>query len=1313
MNKLGVSLIILIIHLLQIDIIFGDNYFTSSSFVSNSDKMQGVLKNSGSSALIIMNSQTNQKIYEINSSTNTFKTPFQQSNFKFLKGYYFTNEKLILAFGNHLLYFCSPSTLSKIGEPVEYDSINKDNLEATFLDVIEDTNEKKIYGLIGFSQPLTKKLYINSYLINDKENSFTLDKTLTMDLSSNSGSLNNINCNFMKNQTVILCMYNVPGTNKITIGLISEDFQQIEKTKTIDVVESTENKMIKIAYDRVFMSYFGTDNSVKYSLIRISEEKKNEKYELLINIDNPNSNISYLKDKEVKKISLSYGNGGLLNLFSYKKDNKYYLELLWFVVYGGVYIDQFTSPIETEGEVENAGVITFDGAGDKGLFYSVSNKVNSIIFSKILYCNFISKQGYSGQEYNIKYSQMTQNVLPGITCHIEGTNALIDDTQKQIQFTGKSSGTFLFNYKFNITQPHNYSSPRCFFSITSCNVACSSCEVFSNNVDNTKCLACAQNYVGHEGETNLRRAQCTHISRKIDRFYYNSTEEGGKGKFMKCYHSCQRCDGPKTDTSHNCLVSSCQKGFIYFPETKSCNCEYWIKEKENELCLEGCTKENPYHVSTRGECVKRCDTEQVYRKTYFDACVEICPPESEEKNLICRTSYEEVINIIDKKIRGLANIKKISDTKDHAKYEIIELGIDTISSTANISTIDLGKCEEKLKEINGIPQSEGLLLFKIDINREDQVTNQVEYAVYSMKGEKLDLSECQDEKIKINVPINENSGIDFEKASLGVKYGYDIFNSSDPFYNNVCTPFKTTHGTDIIIEDRKKDFYQSVPFCETGCEYQGVDVELKRVNCDCNIKKELQVDASTFSINKIADSFKNVISYSNLRVVICYKFPFNASNLVENIGSWIMIILGILEIVMIFLYFKNGIKPLEKMIQVFLKKNNGTISYDTLENQRTIACPPKKIKIKLKEQYLKQSVPIKEVSEKKEETFQKVSTYNRDKVTSIGQSESNTFGNDAASNTPSVKKILFRFPRRRRFIDDITEKKEEIVQKPPKDDLVSKETDNEKPDDKLTIRVKLQKKDVVKTPGSIVQTDAPLKNEPERREEVKKDFTDEDINNLKFEEVKEYDKRSLWRMYWSFLKYDQLIIFTFITSTDFNLKPLKIALFIFSFALFMTFNALFYSDSSMSHNYHIEGKFDFIYELPKAIFSSIACGAINFLLHFLSLSQSEIEKIKNNENKKNSLELLAQKILARIKIKFLIFFILTMSFMALFWYYISAFCIVFKNTQKNMIIDTVTSFILSMLEPFGVCFLVAAFRLLSIKYNSKVLFYISKLFGFL
>ena len=207
-------------------------------------------------------------------------------------------------------------------------------------------------------------------------------------------------------------------------------------------------------------------------------------------------------------------------------------------------------------------------------------------------------------------------------------------------------------------------------------------------------------------------------------------------------------------------------------------------------------------------------------------------------------------------------------------------------------------------------------------------------------------------------------------------------------------------------------------------------------------------------------------------------------------------------------------------------------------------------------------------------------------------------------------------------------------------------------------------------------------------------FNDYEINNLPYKEAIKYDKRRYTDYNFSLLRIKQIVIFTFYTYNDYNSKMIKICLFLFSFALYFTVNALFYSDSTMHKIYEDNGKFNFIYQIPQIIYSTLISSVVNMLVSALSLTERNILSLKKEKNILENQEIIMIKF---IKVKYIFFFILIYLFLGLFWYYISCFCAVYKNTQIHLIKDSVISFGLYLFYPFFLCLIPGIFRIPALK----------------
>ena len=219
-------------------------------------------------------------------------------------------------------------------------------------------------------------------------------------------------------------------------------------------------------------------------------------------------------------------------------------------------------------------------------------------------------------------------------------------------------------------------------------------------------------------------------------------------------------------------------------------------------------------------------------------------------------------------------------------------------------------------------------------------------------------------------------------------------------------------------------------------------------------------------------------------------------------------------------------------------------------------------------------------------------------------------------------------------------------------------------------------------------------------------LNDYEMNNLEYKDALKIDKRNYFQYYFSLLKMNHLIIFTFYTKNDYNSKIIKYILFLFSFTLYFVVNALFFNEKTMHRIYEDQGSFNFIYQIPQIIYSTFISSIISATIKYLSLSEKVILKLKIEKGKKEN----SSKILKCLNIKFSIFFTLTFIMLLLFWYYLSCFCSVYKNTQYHLVKDILISYGLSMIYPFIIALFPGLLRISSIKNKNRICLYnISKL----
>ena len=142
------------------------------------------------------------------------------------------------------------------------------------------------------------------------------------------------------------------------------------------------------------------------------------------------------------------------------------------------------------------------------------------------------------------------------------------------------------------------------------------------------------------------------------------------------------------------------------------------------------------------------------------------------------------------------------------------------------------------------------------------------------------------------------------------------------------------------------------------------------------------------------------------------------------------------------------------------------------------------------------------------------------------------------------------------------------------------------------------------------------------------------------------------------------------------------------------------------------GNFDILYQIPQILYSSIISAIINMLLKVLSLSEKNIIDLKGEKNPKK-VKKDSKDIRNCLIIKFIIFFVISNLLLLFFWYFITCFCAVYTNTQMILFKDTIISFILSMIYPFGLNLIPGFFRIPALRDKTQKSKYLYQVSGFI
>ena len=193
------------------------------------------------------------------------------------------------------------------------------------------------------------------------------------------------------------------------------------------------------------------------------------------------------------------------------------------------------------------------------------------------------------------------------------------------------------------------------------------------------------------------------------------------------------------------------------------------------------------------------------------------------------------------------------------------------------------------------------------------------------------------------------------------------------------------------------------------------------------------------------------------------------------------------------------------------------------------------------------------------------------------------------------------------------------------------------------------------------------------------------------------------------LRTKHILIFSFFNFKDYNSSIIKIYIFFFTLQIELSINAMFYSEATMHKIYQDEGNFDIIYQIPSMLYSSILSMALINIIKILGFSEHNIMSLKNCKYKQ--IKETMKREMKCIKIKIVLFFIITYILLFVFWIYVGCFCAVYKNTQIHLLKEVATSFGVSLITPFFVSLLPGIFRIPSLRRNTKrfILFQISKI----
>ena len=224
---------------------------------------------------------------------------------------------------------------------------------------------------------------------------------------------------------------------------------------------------------------------------------------------------------------------------------------------------------------------------------------------------------------------------------------------------------------------------------------------------------------------------------------------------------------------------------------------------------------------------------------------------------------------------------------------------------------------------------------------------------------------------------------------------------------------------------------------------------------------------------------------------------------------------------------------------------------------------------------------------------------------------------------------------------------------------------------------------------------------------------DYELNSFSYSDAIKYDKRTFFNYYFSLIKTKQLLLFSFCPIKDYNSRIIKIDLFFLAFSIYCFINCIFFDEPTIHKIYKEEGVYNFNFFILHILYSFIISHTLYTIIKYFSLSEKNICEIK----KEKSIELSNDKV-SNVKrcliIKYICFYAISLVFLFFFWYYLSSFGAVYRNTQIFLIKNILISFSFSLFYPFIINILPGVLRIYSLYDPNRICVYkLSKIIQYL
>ena len=834
------------------------------------------------------------------------------------------------------------------------------------------------------------------------------------------------------------------------------------------------------------------------------------------------------------------------------------------------------------------------------------------------------------------------------------------------------------------------------------------CELCNEeSVNKNLCIKC-NNFKGYyflnkdsisKEEMRDEYIDCVNNETKPSNFYFNEENKD----YRLCYKTCATCDKGGNWKINNC--KTCGQNYIFKPDINpttncviKCPFYYYYTRNGQYKCSEDyyCPLNYILLKKEKGKCTNDCKKDNTYKYQYDNHCLNECPDNTINDTYICKDKYPENsfntetfhtffnANISDENMAKLVKnyMNNFYYTPNHiSTYESNDYTITIYKNTESITKLSLGipkinfeNCYTKIKTENNINDD---LIIVLETKKLEKENNKfVSLSVYDpRKGEKIIFNDlCLNDSVIIQEKLEDKID-NLDSFLYLINQNIEILNQNSDFYTDLCTHFKSPFdGKDIPLKERFKLFFPNVSLCDKGCSIKGINTTTNTSICECKLNDLINnefLGENIFFQSTMAE-LKTFFQETNIEVLRCYKDLFHLEFYTSNYGSFVILGLLLIQIILTVIYYKKFIfsmrKYLYNLLQTFLfylaqKGNPSTIKL----NNSLMPISSKLIQSK--------SNPIKKSSKKvcKKNYECKIDNKNSN-IQARNKNEINYNMNKESQRLSSFEQLI------NKRSNNFSYGKKRAIRN-------------------LNLNSKFSNFDNSLMLGKVLDINV--------KEYVKTDPDDMDYDNAIGR-----DKRTFCVYFCDNIKTDLLILNIFCNYEKLNPWPIKFLLFILNVDLYFFVNGLFFTEDYLSEMLYDKNVnfFDFTLRfIDRLYYITLINIIISYVINCFFFEERVIKKIfKREKNNELILKYEMFQIIKNIKSRYNLFIIICFVAAIFIWYYSFCFNNIYPSMAKEWIITSVIIIFVMQFVYFLKLLLETIIRFIAIKCKSERLFKISQ-----